>query len=435
MTVEAATGLADALTQARRRYAEANPGSRAAFESACADMPGGNTRTVLFHQPFPLRMQRGSGARLWDVDGHEYIDFLGDFSAGLFGHSDPVIAEAVRRALDGGLALSGHNTLEARLARGICARFPSIDLIRFTNSGTEANLLALALAVAATGRRRILVFDGAYHGSLLAFARGGAVTNVPHDWIVGTYNDQGGADALLDRYGPELAAVLVEPMLGSGGCVPGDPQFLRLLRRRTIECGALLVFDEVMTSRLAPGGRQAELGISADLTTLGKYFGGGVSFGAFGGRAELMSAFDPRRPDALAHAGTFNNNVLTMSAGLAALQVLSPAAMSELNTRGDRLRTRLNDLAAGLPMTFTGLGSLMTVHFTGKPVRNAADVAAADQGLQELFYFDLLNAGVYLARRGMSALSLPLGDAECDAMVLAVAEFIHRRQALLRTRP
>ena len=435
MTVEAGTRLADALTEARRRYAEANPGSRAAFESACADMPGGNTRTVLFHRPFPLRMQRGSGARLWDVDGHEYIDFLGDFTAGLFGHSDPVIAEAMRRALDGGLALSGHNTLEARLAQGICARFPSIDLIRFTNSGTEANLLALALAVAATGRRRILVFDGAYHGSLLAFAQGGAVTNVPHDWIVGTYNDQGGADALLGRYGPELAAVLVEPMLGSGGCVPGDPQFLRLLRRRTIECGALLVFDEVMTSRLAPGGRQAELGIWADLTTLGKYFGGGASFGAFGGRAELMGAFDPRRPDALAHAGTFNNNVLTMSAGLAALQVLSPAAMSELNTRGDRLRTCLNGLATGLPMTFTGLGSLMTVHFTGKPVRNAADVAAADQGLQELFYFDLLNAGVYLARRGMSALSLPLGDAECDAMVLAVAEFIHRRQALLRTRP
>jgi len=435
MTVEAGTRLADALTEARRQYAEANPGSRAAFESACADMPGGNTRTVLFHRPFPLRMQRGSGARLWDVDGHEYIDFLGDFTAGLFGHSDPVIAEAMRRALDGGLALSGHNTLEARLAQGICARFPSIDLIRFTNSGTEANLLALALAVAATGRRRILVFDGAYHGSLLAFAQGGAVTNVPHDWIVGTYNDQGGADALLGRYGPELAAVLVEPMLGSGGCVPGDPQFLRLLRRRTIECGALLVFDEVMTSRLAPGGRQAELGIPADLTTLGKYFGGGVSIGAFGGRAELMGAFDPRRPDALAHAGTFNNNVLTMSAGLAALQVLSPAAMSELNTRGDRLRTCLNGLATGLPMTFTGLGSLMTVHFTGKPVRNAADVAAADQGLQELFYFDLLNAGVYLARRGMSALSLPLGDAECDAMVLAVAEFIHRRQALLRTRP
>lgn len=433
MTVAAGAGLAEALTQARRRYAEANPVSRAAFERACADMPGGNTRTVLFHEPFPLRMQRGSGARLWDVDGHEYIDFLGDFTAGLFGHSDPVIAAAMHRALAAGVALSGHNTLEARLAQGICARFPSIDLIRFTNSGTEANLLALALAVAVTGRRQVLVFDGAYHGSLLGFAHGGAVTNVPHDWVVGAYNDQAGADAVFRRHGPELAAVLVEPMLGSGGCVPGDPEFLRLLRRRTPECGALLIFDEVMTSRLAPGGRQAELGIRADLTTLGKYFGGGASFGAFGGRAELMSAFDPRRPDALAHAGTFNNNVLTMSAGLAALTVLTPAAMSELNARGDRLRDRLNDLTGGLPMTFTGLGSLMTVHFTGQPVRNAADVAAANQGLKELFYFDLLNAGIYLARRGMSALSLPLGDADCDAMVSAVAEFIDRRRALLRT--
>ena len=432
MAVEASAGLMDALIQARLRYAEANPGSRAAFENACANMPGGNTRTVLFHEPFPLRMQRGLGARLWDIDGHEYIDFLGDFTAGLFGHSDPAIAEAMRRALAGGVALSGHNTLEARLAEGLCARFPSIDRIRFTNSGTEANLLALALAVAVTGRQRILVFEGAYHGSLLAFGRGGAVTNVPHDWIVGTYNDPAGVDALFGRHGPELAAVLVEPMLGSGGCVPGDPEFLRLLRRRTLECGALLVFDEVMTSRLAPGGLQCELGIQADLTTLGKYIGGGASFGAFGGRASLMSAFDPRRPDALAHAGTFNNNVLTMSAGLAALDVLTPAAMCQLNARGDRLRSRLNDLAAGLPMTFTGLGSLMTVHFTDQPVRTAADVAAADQGLSELFYFDLLNAGIYLARRGMSALFLPLGDAECDAMVAAVAEFIHRRGALLR---
>jgi glutamate-1-semialdehyde 2,1-aminomutase len=431
MTVQASAGLTEALAEAHARYVEANPGSRAAFESACADMPGGNTRTVLFHEPFPLRIERGAGARLWDVDGHEYIDFLGDFTAGLFGHSDPTVRAAMQRALAGGVALSGHNTLEPRLAAGIRDRFPSIDLVRFTNSGTEANLLALALAVAVTGRRRVLVFEGAYHGSLLAFAGGGAVTNVPHEWVVGTYNDLAATEALFDAHGPELAAVLVEPMLGSGGCVPGDPEFLHLLRRRSREVGALLVVDEVMTSRLAPGGRQAELGLSADLTTLGKYFGGGASFGAFGGRADLMGAFDPRRPDALAHAGTFNNNVLTMSAGLAALEVFTPAAMADLNGRGDRLRTRLNEVCAGLPMTFTGLGSLLTVHFTDGPVRTAADVAAADQGLKELFYFDLLAAGIYLARRGMTALSLPIGDAECDAFVSAVADFVDRRGVLL----
>jgi glutamate-1-semialdehyde 2,1-aminomutase len=431
MTRQAGTTVADALAQARSRYAASNPGSRAAFESACADMPGGNTRTVLFHEPFPLRIRRGEGARLWDVDGHEYLDFLGDFTAGLFGHSEPAILDAMRRALDGGLTLSGHNTWEARLAAGIRARFPSIDLVRFTNSGTEANLLAVALAVATTGRSRVLVFDGAYHGSLLAFDGGGAITNVPHGWVVGTYNDVAGADSIFDVYGTELAAVLVEPMLGAGGCVPGDSEFLQLLRRRSGECGALLIVDEVMTSRLAAGGRQAALGIQADLTTLGKYFGGGASFGAFGGRADLMSSFDPRRPDALAHAGTFNNNVVTMSAGLAALEIFTPAAMAGLNAHGDRLRSRLNELCAGLPMIFTGLGSLMTVHFTSGPVRNATDVAACDPDLKELLYFDLLEAGIYLARRGMIALSLPIDEAACDVLVTAVGDFVERRLPLI----
>jgi glutamate-1-semialdehyde 2,1-aminomutase len=302
-----------------------------------------------------------------------------------------------------------------------------MDLVRFTNSGTEANLLAVALAVATTGRRQVLVFDGAYHGSLLAFGGGGAVTNVPHNWVVGTYNDLAGADAIFDRHGDDLAAVLVEPMLGSGGCVPGDAEFVQLLRRRSLECGALLIVDEVMTSRLGVGGRQAALGIRADLTTLGKYFGGGASFGAFGGRADLMSSFDPRRPDALAHAGTFNNNVLTMSAGLAALEVFTPDAMTELNTRGDRLRARMNELCAELPIVITGLGSLMTVHFTNGPVRNASDVAACDADLKELFYFDLLEGGIYLARRGMIALSLPIDETACDVLVTAVAGFIERR--------
>jgi glutamate-1-semialdehyde 2,1-aminomutase len=382
-----------------------------------------------------LRVERGADARLWDVDGHEYLDFLGDFTAGLFGHSEPLILDAMRRALDAGLTLSAHNTLEGRLAAGICARFPSMDLVRFTNSGTEANLLAVALAVATTGRRQVLVFDGAYHGSLLAFGGGGAVTNVPHNWVVGTYNDLAGADAIFDRHGDDLAAVLVEPMLGSGGCVPGDAEFVQLLRRRSVECGALLIADEVMTSRLGVGGRQAALGIRADLTTLGKYFGGGASFGAFGGRADLMSSFDPRRPDALAHAGTFNNNVLTMSAGLAALEVFTPEAMTELNTRGDRLRARMNELCAELPIVITGLGSLMTVHFTNGPVRNASDVAACDADLKELLYFDLLEAGIYLARRGMIALSLPIDETACDVLVTAVADFIERRGRLFDAAP
>ncbi|AKA06631.1 aspartate aminotransferase family protein [Streptomyces noursei] len=422
--------LAEALQQARDAYTRANPKSQQQFDAACAHMPGGNTRTVLFHSPFPLRIARGQDCRLWDADGHEYVNFLGDFTAGLFGHTNPAIASAVSAALANGISLSGHNELEARFAARICERFPTIDSVRFTNSGTEANLLALATATATTGRSKILVFDGAYHGSVMAFTGGARPTNVPHEWVIGTYNDIDGTKALLDAHGRSLAAVLVEPMLGSGGCVPADPEFLQLLREHTRESGALLILDEVMTSRLAAGGRQGMLDIQADLTTLGKYLGGGLSFGAFGGRSELMAAYDPRTPEFLAHAGTFNNNVLTMSAGVAALDEFTPDAADQLTARGDQLRTELNHLCeqSGAPMVFTGLGSLMTVHFTERTVRCGADVAAGDQELKELFFFDMLSAGIYLARRGMIVLSLPIGCSECRELIEAVASFIERRR-------
>jgi glutamate-1-semialdehyde 2,1-aminomutase len=171
-----------AVAEARRRYAEKNPASRERFEAARAALPGGNTRTVLFHEPFPLGIARGDGCRIWDADGHEYLNLVGEYTAGLFGHSNPVILAAIRRALDGGLSLSGHNMVEGPFARAVSARFRSMELLRFTNSGTEANLLALATAVLHTGRRRILVFDGGYHGSVLSFHHGSEPLNVPHDF-------------------------------------------------------------------------------------------------------------------------------------------------------------------------------------------------------------------------------------------------------------
>jgi glutamate-1-semialdehyde 2,1-aminomutase len=307
-----------------------------------------------------------------------------------------------------------------------------MELLRFTNSGTEANLLALAAAVLHTGRRRILVFDGGYHGSVLSFHHGVEPLNVPHEFVVGTYNDVAGTDALI---GPDLAAVIVEPVLGSGGCVLGDPRFLTMLRERTAAAGALLIFDEVMTSRLGPGGRQGELGIRPDLTTIGKYLGGGMSFGAFGGAREVMARFDPSRPGAVAHAGTFNNNVLTMTAGLTAItEVYTPAAAAGLNGRGDRLRERLSALAAdsGAAVSVTGAGSMMAIHMAATPPRNAAEVDAADPLLRELLFLDLLDRGVYIAPRGMIALSLPVGDAECDALAAAFAAFLAERRPLLR---
>jgi glutamate-1-semialdehyde 2,1-aminomutase len=428
--------LDTAVADARRRYAAKNPGSRQRFEAARAALPGGNTRTVLFHEPFPLGIVRGAGCRIWDADGHEYVNLVGEYTAGLFGHSHPVIRAAVRRALDGGLNLSGHTMVEGPFAAAVQARFPSMELLRFTNSGTEANLLALATATLHTGRRRVLVFDGGYHGSVLSFhhalATGGDPLNVPHEFVIGTYNDVAGAERLLAEHGADLAAVLVEPVLGSGGCIPGTPEFLQTLRRGAAGHGALLIFDEVMTSRLSPGGRQALLGIAPDLTTIGKYIGGGMSFGAFGGRRELMARFDPTRPGAVPHAGTFNNNILTMTAGLTALtEVYTPEVAAALNARGDALRERLTELTAGRAPHVTGLGSMLALHFTAGPPRCAADADAADPRLVELLFFDLLERGLHIARRGMVALSLPVGDAECDAFVDAVAAFLTERGTLL----
>jgi glutamate-1-semialdehyde 2,1-aminomutase len=421
--------LEGVLAEVRARFVAANPRSLAAHEKAALAMPGGDTRTTLFYSPFPLTMASADGCRLTDLDGHTYVDLLGDYTAGLFGHNNPVIRKAVDDALDTGWNLGAHGEAEARLATVLCKRFPSLDLVRFTNSGTEANLLALATATAHTGRHTILVFDGAYHGSVLAFAGGGTPVNVPHRFIVGQYNDLDATEDLIDTHAGDLAAILVEPMLGSGGCVPGTPEFLELLRHKATETGAVLIFDEVMTSRMAGGGLQELLGITPDLTTLGKYTGGGMTFGAFGGRASLMSAYDPRRPDALPHAGTFNNNVLSMSAGYAGLtELFPPNASLALFARGERLRTRLSEL--GDALRWTGMGSLMTVHPQHEPIAAPRDMRPAP-ALRELFHLDMLNRGFHLARRGMIALSLEIGDAECDAFRAAVSGFLVDYGALL----
>jgi glutamate-1-semialdehyde 2,1-aminomutase len=424
-----------ALADARRRYAEANPASLAAHTQAARVMPGGNTRSTLYFTPFPLTMAGGASCWMTDLDGHRYLDLLGEYTAGLYGHNHPVIRRAIDAALDDGWNLGACGRRETALAELLCARFPSLELVRFTNSGTEANLLALATATRHTGRRSVLVFDGAYHGSVLSFGGGGLPINVPHRWIVGSYNDIADTERLIQQHAGELAAILVEPMLGSGGCVPADPAFLRLLRSAADDTGAVLIFDEVMTSRMSVGGLQRRLDITPDLTTLGKYVGGGMTFGAFGGRAELMSRYDPRSPDPVPHAGTFNNNVLSMAAGYAGLSQLFTAEVSDaLFQRGERLRAELNALSsqAGAMLRWTGMGSLLTAHFQDQPIRAARDIQPHSE-LRELFHLDMLDRGCYLARRGMVALSLEIGDAECQLFRTAVEEFLLLRRELLET--
>jgi len=419
--------LADALAASEARYTEANPTSLAQWQRACGVLPGGNTRSVLFYPPFPLTLARGEGAYLWDLDGHRYADFLNDFSAGLYGHSHPAIRQAMAEALEAGLTLGGHNRFEERLAALVCERFPSIEQVRFTNSGTEASLMAVLTARAATGRPRVLVFEGGYHGGTFYFAAGGSPLNLPVDWLVGRYNDIAHTRELIGRHAGELAAILVEPLQGGAGAIPGDPAFLGALREAADETGSLLIFDEVMTSRLGPGGLQGELAITPDLTVLGKYLGGGASFGAFGGRAEIMTRFDPRSAEAFPHAGTFNNNVLSMAAGTAGLAaIFTPEAARALNARGEALRARLNEIgrASRTDLQVTGRGSIMTVHFTRGEIRSAGDLAAADPDAKALFHLALLARGQYLSRRGFISLSLALSDADLDSFAGAVAEVL-----------
>ena len=429
MAEAAVADLETLVAAAELRYVERNPESRRLHEERAKVMPGGNTRTIIHVEPFPLTIVRGEGARLTDADGHEYVDFLGEYTAGLFGHSHPVVTQAIRDALDDGISFGAPNLYEERLAAAVCMRFPSVELVRFCNSGTEANLLAMSLARVATAKPAIMVFEGGYHGGVFFFqTAAGSPINAPFPFVVAQYNDAEGAARLVAEHAHELAAVVVEPLQGSGGVIPGEHAFLETLREATAAHGVLLVFDEVMTSRLSTGGLQQVLGIAPDLTTFGKYLGGGLAFGAFGGRADLMRRFDPSRPDALPHAGTFNNAVLTMAAGAAGLSVYTEAEAERLNGLGNSLRNRLNAFAATneIEFTSTGYGSLVGLHFARGPVRRRSDVPQRPE-LQALLHLHLLEQGYTYARRGFIALSLPLGEQEIDGFASAVEAFLTRR--------
>lgn len=413
--------LAAALEEAERRFVSRTPQSREWHERAAKVMPGGNTRTVLHFAPYPIRVARGYDQRIIDIDGNAYTDFLGEYSAGLYGHSHPVILAAAREALNGGIVLAGPNRFELQLAEAVTARFPSIELVRFTNSGTEANLMALGAARAHTGRNKILVFEGAYHGGVLSISSQSVPLNPPFEFIVGTYNDFDATSAVTRGFEAEIAAILVEPLMGSG-CIPAQAEFLLALRDFATRHDIVLIFDEVMTSRIGRRGLQGEFGITPDMTTLGKYLGGGFSFGAFGGQRDIMNRFDPTQPTALAHAGTFNNNVLSMASGLAGLSKVYTEDVAERHTQqGDAFRARLNAVIAkrALPAQVTGRGTLLCVHFHEDRIRSPADTSPTRDPARALFHLEMLERGFYVAARSYMALSLALTDDDFDSFCTA----------------
>ncbi len=423
-----------ALEDACRRYCAANPLSMAADKAAEKHLPGGNTRTVLHYNPFPLTMVTGEGAELVDLDCHRYLDCVGEFSAGLFGHSNSIITSRLHEVLDSGVVMGAPTAHERELAGLLCERFPAIEQLRFCNSGTESNIMALSTARVATGRSKFLAFNGAYHGGVIVFPPGGSRLNIPFDFVLADYNDIEGTENLIRCHGDELAAVIVEPILGAGGNIPGSRDFLEMLRRLTREVGALLIFDEVKTARIGKAGVQGLLGIEPDLTTLGKFIGGGFPTGAFGGKAELMEHFNPKQKDSLKHAGTFNNNVCSMAAGSVAMsKVYTQQCAEEFLASSEAFRISLNELFVekAVPMYCNGLGSIFAIHFTDRPIRTPSDISQRSRALSPLLHMEMLLQGILICSRGDLFLSLPMTEAQFSKVRAALEVFVDRYKPLI----
>lgn len=407
----------DLLQDLQQVYARANPLSAQAFQRACKSLPGGNTRSVLYHDPFPITMSSGRDCHVTSLDGDEYLDLVSEYTAGLFGHSNVQIQQAVMEALGKGFNLGSHNEYEAQLAEALVRRFSSVDMVRFCNSGTEANIMAIALAKVYTKRSRILVFSHGYHGGVLTFEDAANPLNIPHHFTVAKYNDIASTQQVLDN---DLAAILVEPLQSAGGMIPASREFLQFLRDAADTTGALLIFDEVVTSRLHINGMQGHHQIYPDLTTLGKSIGGGFSIGAFGGRRRIMERLDPRVPAAderLSHSGTYNNNLFSMTAGIAADRLLSQEKILELNQLGDELRLGIQqmiDLSGTTTIQVTGFGSLVGMHFTGPQARE----------LRAGFYFHMLHHGIYIGNRGFMALNFEHKHKHIEQVLCQVQTFI-----------
>ncbi|KAJ5289087.1 acetylornithine aminotransferase [Penicillium angulare] len=396
------------------QYEEIHPLSKQAHEKAKKLLPAGSTRSVLVSEPFPLVIKSGQGATVTTVDDLTFEDFVSDFSAGIYGHSHPVINNAVQKALATGFSLGGITEKEAELARILTTRIPSLEKVRFCNSGTEANTFALATALAHTKRKKILVFENGYHGGTINFGMKDNPMNLPHEFIIGEYNNISATKPLIK----DLAAILVEPLQGAGGMHPATPEFLAFLRQAASETGAVLIFDEVVTSRLHYHGLQGYWNIIPDMTTVGKYLGGGFPFGAFGGSAAIMDRFDSTdKSIALQHSGTFNNNTFTMTAAVAAANLITADELKRLNALGDRFREQaalLIQKAAFHKLRFTGFGSAIGVHFSGG---NSED-------LMNSFYFSLIANGIIIGRRGFMSLNLMHNEASIDRLLGAVDSFL-----------
>jgi glutamate-1-semialdehyde 2,1-aminomutase len=419
--------------------------SEALFIRAQKVLPGGVDSPVRAYRQVggtPPFIARADGAHVFDADGNRYIDYVGSWGPMILGHNPPEVREALAAALGSGTSFGAPTELEVRLAEAVIAAVPSIEMVRFVSSGTEATMSALRLARGYTGRDLILKFEGCYHGhadSLLVKAGSGAATlgvpdsaGIPADVARNTltcpYNDLEAVAAHAAAHGGRIAAIIVEPVAGNMGLVLPRPGFLEGLRALCDAHGIVLIFDEVMTGfRVAYGGYQSICGIAPDLTTLGKVIGGGLPVGAFGGRRAVMERVAPLGP--VYQAGTLSGNPLAMTAGLATLKALSaPGVYGRLETLARRLSEGLAGAAAGagVPVTLARQGSMGCMYFHPGPVASYADAARSDLAAFGRWFHGMLARGVYLAPSQFEAgfVSLAHTEAHIDATVAAAAEVL-----------
>lgn len=392
-----------------KEYSARTPASRALYHRFVAALPGGETRSVTFYSPYPLVLERGQGAHVVDADGNEYLDVLNNYTALVHGHAAPPIVRAAAAAMAEGTVFPAPTRHQLELAEAIVMRFPAVELVRFTNSGTEASLLALRLARRATGRRGLVMFEGGYHGTAPEF-----VDDEPDTRRV-PYNDLNAVRAAVNE---RTAAVFVEPFLGSGGVIPARDGFLAGIEAIAASAGALVVLDEVQSLRSHLPGVHGEQGLHPDLITLGKIIGGGFPVGAVGGRGDLMSLTAANRPGAMMHSGTFNGNSVTAAAGLASLRLLDASAIATLNRRAAFLAGRISEAGhrSDLNVAITRYGSIMQVHL--KPGERSITAAS--------LHLALLLEGVYAAPRGMLNLSTALTDADLERVASGYASAFQR---------
>ncbi len=421
--------------------------SKELFSEAQNLMPGGVSSPVRAFRAVggqPLFIERGEGPFMFDVDGNRYIDYVLSWGPLILGHADPRVVTALHAAILKGTSYGAPSPLEVELAKLVMTLMPNLEMLRFVNSGTEATMSALRLARAFTGRAKFIKFEGNYHGHadmLLVQAGSGVATlglpdspGVPASTVADTltapYNDLAAVEQLFAQFPGQIAAVIVEPVVGNMGLVPPLPGFLQGLRELTASDGALLIFDEVMTGfRVHPGGAQTLYNIKPDLTTLGKVIGGGLPVGAYGGRREIMEMVAPVGP--MYQAGTLSGNPLAMTAGITTLQALqAPGVWAQLEKTGQKLMAGLGAAAeeAGVKISHSRVGTMFGMFFTDQPVINWSTAKRSDTQAFGRFFQSMLENGVYLAPSQFEAgfLSTAHGDAEIEATLQAAARAFHQ---------